>query len=94
MITNVVVLVISREKDTSKGKVQVADSSPVSTSNSFSADSNSDLEKVAEIDKMPQVGTSSSHMNVSEHSASEEPHVDSPKASSEHTESQAMVDGS
>lgn len=53
-ITNVVVLVISREKDTSKGKVQVADSSPVSTSNSFSADSNSDLEKVAEIDKMPQ----------------------------------------
>lgn len=63
-------------------------------SNSFSADSNSDLEKVAEIDKMPQVGTSSSHMNVSEHSASEEPHVDSPKASSEHTESQAMVDGS
>lgn len=37
MITNVVVLVISREKETSKGKVQVADSSPVSTSNSFSA---------------------------------------------------------
>ena len=37
MDDNVVVLVISREKETSKGKVQVADSSPVYTSNSFSA---------------------------------------------------------